>query len=194
METSQPRKRRSRGVLIGALAGAGALLLAIAVAVFWAVWYAPAHVTVQLERARVHAEVPPGSGGLLGTVLRGAASQLVVETTLAVDNKNLFGARLESLTFRVRVNGRDIGEGSAPVGAEGLRVQADGRTSVPVVTRFPMTSLAGTGIDVGRSGRFAVEIEGRAQLSILSLPITRDFVFRDLPAERVSLEEIPRLR
>jgi LEA14-like dessication related protein len=144
------------------------------------------NVYVTLDRVTVNTQTPSGGTGLLDLVTRGLSTDVVLDQSFEVDNRNAIGATVESIDYRVRVNGREVGTGHAP---ETGPQKIAGHAKQPIVarTKLPMTSLLAAGADAVAAGQANIDVVGTARIQVLVFTVEREFrlVPQKLEGERL---------
>ncbi len=154
--------------------------------VWWYAHNALENVYITLGTVNVSTQSPAGGLGPLDILARGLATDVVIDSTFDLDNRNALGATVESIDYKVRVNGREIGTGHAPDGgAKDIAPQS--KTPIVARTKLPVTSLIGAGLDGLSRGESKLDIIGKARVSVWFFSVERDFQFvpQKLEGERL---------
>lgn len=144
------------------------------------------NVYVTLDRIDVHTQAPAGGSGPLDLLTRGLSTEVVMDQTFQVDNRNAIGATVESIDYHVRLNGREIGTGRAPeTGSQ--EIDANSKQSIVAHTRMPLAGLLAAGVDSFARGEAKIDVAGTAKLKVLLFTVERDFqlVPQKLEGERL---------
>ncbi len=148
-----------------------------------------ANVYVTLDKMSVSSKSPSGGMNPLDLLVRGLTTEVLVDSLLSIENRNAISATVESIDYRIRVNGKDVGAGHGPEG--GAKNIASHSKSVLVTrTKMPVTSLLAAGADSFVKGNAAIDIVGTARIRVLFLTIERDFQFTPATIEGERLDKM----
>ena len=167
----QPLDARSRrGGKLARAAGTALLALSAAAGVYYA-QHALGAVQVQVTESHFLLDSKSGDGGILESIVKAAAGNVIIESRVRVENPTAFSATLERATSELSVDGAVVGTGSTPTGVEQV-IDADGHSFVNMQTRIPVSKLARLAMGGSPS---TVKMRGRAQIRILGMSVEQEF-------------------
>ncbi len=158
-------------------AAAVALVLLVAGSAVGAYLYAQsalANVLVTLDRVTVSTSSPAGGSGPLDLLARGLSTNLVLDETFEVDNRNAIGATVESIDYHVRLNGRDVGTGRAPESGTTV-IAGNSKQAIVARTSLPVTGLLAAGVESLAQGQAKIDVVGTARIKVLVFTVERQF-------------------
>jgi LEA14-like dessication related protein len=147
------------------------------------------NVYITLDKMSISSQSPSGGGNPLDMLVRGLSSEVLVDSSILVDNRNALGATVESIDYRVRVNGRDVGEGRGPEGGT-KDIAANSKTVLVTRTKMPVASLMTAGAETLARGEAKIDIVGKAKVSVLFVTVERDFQFSPKKIEGSRLDQV----
>ncbi len=147
------------------------------------------NVHVTLRRVTVSTQTPSGGTGLLDLLNRGLSTDVVLDQTFEVDNRNAIGATVESIDYHVRMNGREVGTGHAPeTGPQ--KIAGHAKQFIVAQTKLPVTRLLAAGADAIVAGRANIDVVGTARIEVLVFTVEREF---QLVPQKLEGERLDRL-